>query len=79
MNEQGKTTQTTGEHAAQERCMCRETLDHLRECFGISPEVRQHLTNSRLEFLKAIRAIIDARIEHISHSGGQRGTKVAVE
>lgn len=78
MKEPEMTTQTTGERVAHERCMCRETLDHLQECFGISPEVRLHLTNSRLEFLKAVRAIIDARIEHISHSG-QRGTKVAIE
>jgi hypothetical protein len=78
MNKPKAAAQTTGEPAPHERCMCRETLEYLQECFGISSDVRQHFTNSRLEFLKAIRAIIDARIEHISHSG-QRGTKVAIE
>lgn len=78
MNEPEANKQTVGERVVYERCLCRETLDHLRECLGISPAVRQHLTNSRLEFLKAIRAVIDERIEHIS-TAGQRGTKVTVE
>ena len=78
MNEPETNQQTTAGRAADGRCLCRETLDQLRECFGVSPTVRQHLTNSRLEFLKAIRAVIDERIEHIS-GAGQPGTKVAVE
>jgi hypothetical protein len=36
------------------------------------------LANSRVEFLKAIREILNERIEHLS-SQGQKGTKVAVE
>jgi len=40
--------------------------------------VKQHLANSRVEFLKAIRQVIDDRIEHLS-AQGQKGTKVAVE
>jgi hypothetical protein len=36
------------------------------------------LANSRVEFLKAIREVLDERIEHLS-SQGQKGTKVAVE
>jgi hypothetical protein len=50
----------------------------LRECLGVSPAVREHFTNSRIELLKAIRAVIDQRIEHISGTG-QRGTKVVIE
>jgi hypothetical protein len=73
----------TNQHAAEERtvyerCLCREALDYLRECLGVSPAVREHFTNSRIEFLKAIRAVIDQRIEHISGTG-QRGTKVVIE
>jgi vacuolar-type H+-ATPase subunit E/Vma4 len=45
---------------------------------GISPAARQHLTSSRVEFLKAVREILNDRIEHLS-SQGQKGTKVAVE
>jgi hypothetical protein len=53
-------------------------LDHLHECFHVSPAVREHLANSRIEFLKAIRGVIDSRIERLSHSG-PRGAKIAVE
>ena len=69
-----------GARVIHERCLCRETLDQLREHFSfkVSPAVREHLANSRIEFLKAIRAVIDARIEHLS-GAAQRGTKVAVE
>lgn len=72
------TQQTANEHAMYEPCPCREVVNTLREFLGISPAVRQHLTNSRVEFLKAIRAVLDERIEHLSGQG-QQGTKVAVE
>jgi len=67
-----------GERVVYERCLCRETLDHLRDFLGVSPAVREHLANSRIEFLKAIRAVIDARIEHLS-GVDQPGTKVVIE
>src|SRR5258706_128042 len=57
---------------------CRETLDHVLSCFGVSPTVQQHHRNSRIEILKAVRAVINERIERLS-STGQQGTKVAVE
>ncbi len=53
-------------------------MNQFHEAFGVSPKVREHFTNSRIEFLKGIRAIIDNRIEHLSNTG-QRGTKIAVE
>jgi hypothetical protein len=40
--------------------------------------VKKHLANSRVEFLKAIREVIDERIEHLSKAG-QPGTKIPVE
>ena len=64
--------------ASQEHCLCREIVDQFREAFGMSPKVREHFTNSRIDFLKGIRAVIDNRIEHLSNTG-QRGTKIAVE
>jgi hypothetical protein len=70
--------ETTQQHATQERCLCREMVNQFRDAFGLSPEVREHFTNSRIEFLKGIRAVIDSRIEHLSNAG-QRGTKIAVE
>jgi hypothetical protein len=73
-----ETKQGTTQSAQYERCVCREVMDHFREAFGIPPEVRDHFNNSRVEFLKGIRAIIDSRIEHLSRPSAH-GTKIAVE
>jgi len=78
MSEQEATQQNASQPVVQERCLCRELVNHFREAFDVSPKVREHFTNSRIEFLKGIRAVIDSRIEHLS-SAGQRGTKIAVE
>jgi len=64
--------------AAEERCPCLEIMDFFRRRLGVSSEVRQHLENSRVEFLKAIRVVLDERIENLSKAS-QRGTKIAVE
>jgi hypothetical protein len=78
MNEPQEAGSTAKEHAAHEPCPCREIVDTVREYLGISPAARQHLANSRVEFLKAIREMLNARIEHLSREA-QKGTKVAVE
>jgi hypothetical protein len=78
MSEQEATQQNATQPLIQERCLCRELVNHFREAFEVSPKVREHFTNSRIEFLKGIRAVIDSRIEHLSNTG-QRGTKIAVE
>jgi hypothetical protein len=78
MSEAQTEQNAAGARVVYERCLCRETLDQVKGYLSFSPTVRQHLANSRIEFLKAIRAVIDARIEHLSGSG-QRGTKVVVE
>jgi hypothetical protein len=70
--------QTAGEPVAYEPCPCRELVNSVRELLGVSPAVRQHLANSRVEFLKAVRQVIDDRIEHLS-ARAQPGTKVSVE
>jgi hypothetical protein len=74
--------QTTSQPAAErvyERCLCREAIDRFEDLFHIrSDEARTHLRNSRVEFLKAIRSLIDDRIAHLS-SASQQGTKVSVE
>lgn len=59
-------------------CACHELLDNLGKVFEVSPTVRQHLNNSRVEFLKAIRAVLDQRIERLSASA-QRGSRITVE
>jgi len=78
MSEQEATQQNVTQPLIQERCLCRELVNQFREAFDVSPKVREHFTNSRIEFLKGIRAVIDSRIEHLSNTG-QRGTKIAVE
>jgi hypothetical protein len=78
MNKPEKSQSTTSEQVVYERCPCREIVDTVRKYLGVSPAVRQHLANSRVEFLKAIREVLNERIEHLS-SQGQKGTKVAVE
>ena len=78
MNEQESNQNTAGERAAHERCLCYEVVDLLRARLRFSPTVQQHLANSRIEFLKAIREVIDERIEHLSKAGKQ-GTKIPVE
>jgi vacuolar-type H+-ATPase subunit E/Vma4 len=78
MNEQKEAQATARDQAGHEPCPCREIVDTVREYLGISPAARQHLANSRVEFLKAIREMLNARIEHLS-SQAQKGTKVAVE
>ena len=78
MNEPQEAQSAAREHAAHEPCPCREIVDTVRHFLGISPAAQQHLTNSRVEFLKALREMLDARIQHLS-SQPQKGTKVAVE
>jgi predicted metalloprotease len=77
MNEQQAGQQGAGEHAAG-RCVCEEFIGHVQDLFGVSPSVRQHLKNSRIEFLKAIRTVLDERIERMSKAQTQ-GTRVTVE
>ena len=62
-------------------CLCCDVSDavgRVIRMMGPSEGVRQHFRQSRIEFLKGIRAVIDSRIEHLSNTG-QRGTKIAVE
>ena len=73
-----KVQSTANDEVSYERCLCRELIDTVREFVGVSPAVRQHLSNSRVEFLKAIRQVIDERIDHLSGQA-PKGTKVAVE
>jgi hypothetical protein len=78
MSEQEATQQNASQPAIHERCLWCEVIEQVREHLSLSPDVREHFTNSRIEFLKGIRAVIDSRIEHLS-SKSQRGAKIAVE
>ena len=61
-------------------CVCMGAGPQVTDLVGkLVPEpVRQHLRNSRVEFLKAIRSLIDQRIEHLTKAD-QKGTTVPVE
>lgn len=76
MNEQQQAQPTASMHAGP--CPCQQIVEGFQQFFGVSSAVKQHLTNSRVEFLKALRAMLDDRIEHLS-SETAKGTKLAVE
>jgi hypothetical protein len=78
MNTPESSQNTAAPDVAYERCLCREVVDVLRARLGVSPAVKQHLANSRIEFLKAVREVINQRIEHLSQAGNQ-GSKIPVE
>jgi hypothetical protein len=72
--------QSPAPQPAAERCICRDVADHLKELLlPRSEAAREHLRNSRIEFLKAIRSLIDDRIAHLSAADQPQGAKVTVE
>lgn len=76
--QQTQSTSTPVKPLAHARCACGELAEAVSELLGFSPSVKQHLHNSRIEFLKALREMIDARIDHL-WGQSPKGTKVAVE
>lgn len=79
MTEQTATPPPRGERV-YEHCLCREAMECFREfMLPRSEAARSHLRNSRIEFLKAIRTLIDERIENLSAANQPQGTKVNVE
>lgn len=71
-----KDPSATAEHHEQGCFFCTTALPLLEKCW---PEAtRDHFRNSRIEFLKGIRSLLDQRIEHLSRRT-QKGTHVAVE
>lgn len=65
------------EHHAQGCFFCTTALPLIERCW--SEATRDHFRNSRIEFLKGLRSLIDDRISHLSREQHARGTKVAVE
>ena len=56
--------------------ICTTAIPFLERCW--SDATRDHFRNSRVEFLKGVRSLIDERIEHLSRHE-EKGTKVTVE
>jgi hypothetical protein len=76
--QQDSAAASVGQAFNHARCACDELADAFTKFLGVSPAVKQHLTNSRVEFLKAVREVINSRIEHLSNQT-QKGTRVSVE
>ena len=64
-------------HAHQPGCFICTTAIPLMERMW-SEATRDHFRNSRVEFLKGLRSLIDDRIAHLSREEA-KGTKVTVE
>ena len=62
-------------------CLCQGTgpaLSELLRHLGPPEQARRHFDAARIEFLKGLRAFIDARIEKVSKASA-RGEKIDVE
>ena len=55
----------------------------LEKTFGKKSSFYQHMTQSKIEFLKGVKSLLDDRIEHLEKKGskktGAKLTKVKVE
>jgi hypothetical protein len=74
-----KTKSSQKAQRAPAPCICQGTMPLLTELLrrlGPPEAARQHFDAARLEFLKGVRALIDARIAHVSKP---RGEKIEVE
>jgi hypothetical protein len=72
-----KTTTGTPHASGAPGCFFCDTLKpFLGRCW--SDATRDHFRNSRVEFLKGIRSLLDARIERLSREH-PKGTRVTVE
>jgi len=57
--------------------ICTTALPLLERCW--TEATRDHFRNSRIEFLKGIRSLIDDRIAYLSRTEEAKGTHVPVE
>jgi hypothetical protein len=70
-------TAATETHRHEHGCFfCGTALPILERCW--SEVTRDHFRNSRIEFLKGIRSLIDDRINHLARKE-HKGTRVVVE
>jgi hypothetical protein len=62
-------------------CVCQglgPALTEFLQRFGPPEEARRHFVSARLEMLKGLRALLDARIERLG-KGAVKGEKIPVE
>ena len=75
-------SQTANEQASSSSGACNRIKEGIDSFFGMflpPEEACKHFREARIEMLRGFRAIIDARIEHLSSRGGAQGTRVTVE
>jgi hypothetical protein len=68
---------TAGPHAHAEGCFFCTTAIPMLESL-VNETTRDHFRNSRVEFLKGLRSLLDEKIAHLAHEES-KGTKVTVE
>lgn len=77
--EQSHGEQHHGAQIGGGQCLCCQVMDMFLQLTGFrSEEARAHFRNSRVEFLKGIRSLLDERIESISGTP-QHGSSIKVE
>jgi hypothetical protein len=75
-NKTRKSAKTSGDP-----CLCRgagPVFSELLRRLGPPEQARRHFETARIEMLKGLRAILDARIEQVSKSS-RKGQKIEVE
>jgi len=70
-------TAATGIHAHAGGCFLCDTAMPMLENL-VSEATRGHFRNSRVEFLKGVRSLLDERISHLAREES-KGTHVTVE
>jgi hypothetical protein len=66
-----------GSEKAQSCFLCETAMPLLERCLGGA--TMEHFRNSRIEFLKGMRSLLDERIAQLSKQGEHKGTHVTVE
>ena len=72
-----QTTETGHAHTAEGCFVCEVARPFLRNLW--TDATRNHFRNSRVEFLKGVRSLIDDRIERLSRQNEPKGQRVTVE
>ncbi len=57
----------------------RQGAEHAADFLTPPESAGKHFRESRIEFLRGIRDLIDHRIDRLSRTGGKKGTRVVVE
>jgi len=76
-------TEETGKTHGHADCMCcqaTEVIGRMMRVLGPSEEAAEHFRQSRLEFLKGIRKVLDDQIERAGKAPGHKqGSRIVVE